>query len=145
MTRFPGGPAESPGFLLWHATLRWQRAMNAALAPFDLTHPQFVILTSAWWLGRSGELPHQARLSEFTGSDPRIVSEVTRRLLAKGLIERHADPSDARAKVLVVTGAGSEIAAAAVRAVEDADAAFFADVADDRLLAVLTPLAGRPA
>lgn len=144
MTRFANGPAESPGFLLWHATLRWQRAMNAALAPYDLTHPQFVILTSAWWLGRSGELPNQARLSDFTGSDPRIVSEVTRRLLAKGLVERRADDSDARAKVLTVTAEGAEVATAAVRAVEDADAAFFASVPDDRLLAVLTPLARRP-
>jgi len=143
VTRFTAGPAESPGFLLWHATLRWQRAMNAALAPLDLTHPQFVVLTSAWWLGRAGERPNQARLSEFTGSDPRIVSEVTRRLLAKGLVERHADDTDARAKVLVVTAAGADIVASAVKAVEDADAEFFAPVAGDRLLAVLTPLSGR--
>lgn len=143
MTRFEGGPSDSPGFLLWHATLRWQRAMNSALAPFELTHPQFVVLTSAWWLGRSGERPNQARLSEFTGSDPRIVSEVTRRLLAKNLVERQSDAADARAKVLIVTAKGTEVATAAVRAVEDADAAFFAAVPDDRLLAVLTPLAGR--
>ena len=32
MTRFAGAPDESPGFLLWHATLRWQRAVAAALA-----------------------------------------------------------------------------------------------------------------
>ena len=25
---------DSPGFLLWHATLRWQRAMAEALAPY---------------------------------------------------------------------------------------------------------------
>ena len=35
---------ESPGFLLWHATMRWQRAMRAALQPHDLTHVQFAHL-----------------------------------------------------------------------------------------------------
>lgn len=48
MTRYPDGPATSPGFLLWHVTLRWQRAITAALRPLDLTHVQFVLLASAW-------------------------------------------------------------------------------------------------
>ena len=38
----PLHPHESPGFLLWHATLRWQRGVAAALQPLDLTHVQFV-------------------------------------------------------------------------------------------------------
>ncbi len=27
-------PNDSPGFLLWHATLRWQRGVARALAPW---------------------------------------------------------------------------------------------------------------
>ena len=103
MTRFPEGPATSPGFLLWHTTLRWQRVMAAALAPLDLTHVQFVILASTWWLNGQGEHPKQSRLSEYTGSDARMTSEVVGRLIAKGLLERTPDPEDARAKVLTVT------------------------------------------
>ncbi|MGI8679258.1 MAG: MarR family transcriptional regulator [Jatrophihabitans sp.] len=38
------------GFLLWHITLRWQREVAAALNPFGLTHVQFVLLASTWWL-----------------------------------------------------------------------------------------------
>ena len=48
-SRLPG-PERSPGFLLWRVTLAWQRAMRAALAPHDLTHVQFVLLTTTWWL-----------------------------------------------------------------------------------------------
>ena len=33
----PIDPNDSPGFLLWHVTLRWQRDIAAALAPLDLT------------------------------------------------------------------------------------------------------------
>ena len=46
----PLDPQNSPGFLLWHVTLRWQRDIAAALAPLDLTHVQFVLLASTWWL-----------------------------------------------------------------------------------------------
>src|SRR5262249_4571528 len=39
----------SLGFLLWHATLRWQRLLSAALRPLGLTHVQFVLLAVLWW------------------------------------------------------------------------------------------------
>ena len=50
MTRFREGPGASPGFLLWHLTLAWQRAVTAALEPLGLTHVQFVLLATAWFL-----------------------------------------------------------------------------------------------
>ncbi|GAA4140111.1 MarR family winged helix-turn-helix transcriptional regulator [Leifsonia shinshuensis] len=146
MTDFPEGPATSPGFLLWHATLRWQRAMVDALRPHDLTHAQFVLLASTWWLNGQSESPSQARLSEQTGSDPRMTSEIVRRLVAKGLVERATDPADSRAKVLRVTAAGAAAAEAAIGSVEAADAAFFAAAqraAPGVLLPVLHALADR--
>lgn len=146
MTAFPEGPTASPGFLLWHATLRWQRAMAEALTPLDLTHAQFVILASTWWLNGTGERPNQARLSEFTGSDARMTSEVVRRLIAKGLLDREQDPADSRAKVLHATEAGRTLAAAAIEAVESADTEFFtpaAATAPDALLPLLHALSGR--
>ncbi len=144
MTKFPDGPSSSPGFLLWHTTLRWQRAMAAALAPHDLTHVQFVILASTWWLNETGDRPNQARLSEYTGSDARMTSEVTRRLIAKGLLERASDPSDARAKVLTVTPAGAEVAQKAITAVEAADSTFFAAAPSADVVPLLRALATGP-
>ncbi len=146
MTDFPEGPATSPGFLLWHATLRWQRAMADALQEHDLTHAQFVLLASTWWLNGQDERPSQSRLSELTGSDPRMTSEVVRRLAAKGLLEREQDPSDSRAKVLQVTPSGAAAAVAAIGSVEAADAAFFgpaASAAPEALLPILHALAER--
>jgi hypothetical protein len=43
----PLHPNDSPGFLLWHATLRWQRGVARALKPLELTHVQFVLLACA--------------------------------------------------------------------------------------------------
>ena len=50
----PLDPDDSPGFLLWHVTLRWQRDIAAALAPMGLTHVQFVLLATCWWLNSRG-------------------------------------------------------------------------------------------
>lgn len=123
-----GDAWESPGFLLWHATLRWQRAMAEALEPHGITHVQFVLLASLWWLGEHGGPPRQRDLAGHAGTDPMMTSQVVRALEAKGLLVREADPDDGRAWRLRTTAAGSRLARRAVAAVEDADAAYFAQV-----------------
>jgi DNA-binding MarR family transcriptional regulator len=140
-----GSAWDSPGFLLWHATLRWQRAMRAALAPHALTHVQFVLLASAWWLGEQGEQPAQRRLAQHAGTDAMMTSQVVRALERQGLVERPRDPGDARTVRVSVTSAGRERLEGALADVEAADAAFFAQVADEALVPRLRTLAGRGA
>jgi DNA-binding MarR family transcriptional regulator len=140
----PLEPRESPGFLLWHATLRWQRRVAAALAPLDLTHVQFVLLASTWWLNERGERPNQVALAEFSGADVKMTSQVIRSLERKGLVERDVDPADTRARRLRVTSRGVRLAPRAITAVERVDAAFFQDVDPHAALDLLGRLAARP-
>jgi DNA-binding MarR family transcriptional regulator len=144
----PLDPDDSPGFLLWQVTLRWQRDIAAALAPLDLTHVQFVLLATAWWLNSRGEDPNRLGLARRAGTDVKMTSQVLRKLETKGLIRREVDAADTRAKRLRVTdrGAelGAELAVLAIAAVEAADAAFFQATPDSAaLLAMLRPLARR--
>ena len=125
MTRFGGGPADSPGFVLWHTTLAWQRRMTAVLAPLGLTHVQFVLLACMWWLDQRGSAPHQQELAVQSGTDVKMVSQVVRKLEVRGLIERTVDPADTRARVLRITPSGAALAADAIGIVEDVDAEFF--------------------
>lgn len=125
MTRYPQGPAASPGFLLWHLTLAWQRAVTAVLEPLGLTHVQFVLLACAWWLGSQGQVPNQLQLARQAGTDVKMTSQVVRRLEAKGLLERAVDPGDTRARRLRLTAEGNRLAQRAITAVEQADAQFF--------------------
>jgi DNA-binding MarR family transcriptional regulator len=118
--------------------------MRAALAPHGLTHAQFVLLASIWWLGEHGEQPSQRRLAEQAGTDAMMTSEVVRALESAGLVERRQDPNDGRAVQLTVTDVGRERAKAALRDVETADRAFFAEVADETLVPRLQTLAGYP-
>ena len=124
-------PSESPGLLLWRATLTWQRGITAALKPMSLTHVQFVLLTSTWWLTRvANEAPSQRRIAEHANTDPMMTSQVIRTLEGKGLLRRTPNPADSRAMLVDVTAAGADLAVQAVKVVEEADEAFFAAVAD---------------
>lgn len=124
------GPDHSPGFWLWHATLRWQRAITAALAPYDLTHAQFVLLACAWWLNERGEVPNQQALARQAGTDVKMTSQLVRKLEAKGLLTRETDPDDTRARRLRITPRGADLARTAVVEVERVDAEFFGPAAE---------------
>ncbi|MGW1895677.1 MarR family winged helix-turn-helix transcriptional regulator [Streptomyces sp. NPDC002004] len=137
------GPGDSPGFLLWHTTLRWQRDIATALGPLGLTHVQFVLLACTWWFNARGEQPNQQALARQAGTDVKMTSQVLRALEGKGLLEREVDPADTRARRLRVTAAGAELAPRAVAAVEEVDACFFEPVALQDALDLLGGLARR--
>jgi DNA-binding MarR family transcriptional regulator len=136
VTRFAGGPAESPGFVLWHLTLLWQRRIATVLAPMDLTHAQFVLLACTWWLCETGEQPNQRQVAQQAGTDAAMTSQVLRTLERKGLVERAVDPHDSRARRLRPTAAGLSLARDAVVAVEAVDAEVFGDGAGDLVAAL---------
>jgi DNA-binding MarR family transcriptional regulator len=140
----PLHPNDSPGFLLWHATLRWQRGIAQALAPLDLTHVQFVLLACTWWLNEQGERPNQIALAAQAGTDVKMTSQVVRSLERKKLIEREVDAADTRARRLHVTKRGAQLALHAIAIVEQIDSEFFADVPERQALSFLRRLAQLP-
>ena len=56
VSRFANPGADSPGFVLWKLTQRWQRAVADALEPLGVTQTQFVILACAYWLTQKTEI-----------------------------------------------------------------------------------------
>jgi DNA-binding MarR family transcriptional regulator len=117
-------PDDSPGLLLWRVNNTWQAAQRAALAPFDLTHVQFVLLASLTWLRSAGPVT-QRDLADHAHTDPMMTSQVLRTLEAKGLIRRESHPRDGRAWALSVTRKGAALANAATASVEEVDRLFF--------------------
>lgn len=136
------GPGQSPGFLLWRVTNRWQRSIVAALKPVGLTHVQFVLLASVWWLSRNGEdPPTQREVADHAGTDPMMTSQVLRALERRGLLSRGRDPRDGRAWHIASTAPGARVAEQAIEVVEAADRAFFANAKPSELLQTLRSLA----
>jgi DNA-binding MarR family transcriptional regulator len=115
---------ESPGFLLWQITNRWQSAVRAALKPSGLTHVQFVLLASLTWMRAEGPVT-QRQLADHASTDPMMTSQVLRTLEAHGLVTRTDHPLDKRARALTVTDHGRSLANDAIVAVEACDRAFF--------------------
>lgn len=117
-------PKQSPGFLLWHISTSWRRAIEAVLKNFGLTHPQFVVLATTGWLTRSGELATQAAIGKLAALDPNTTSQILKGLEQKELIER-IQSTDARAKHPQLTSKGNIILTNALPAVEHEDVKFF--------------------
>jgi DNA-binding MarR family transcriptional regulator len=133
-------PADSPGFLLWQATRRWQRAVGAALRPTGLTHVGFVLLAVLAHADEDEGLT-QAELARRAATDPMMTSQVVRALERRGLVGRRADPRDGRARRVAATPDGQALVAEAVALVEAADAEVFAEVDVPSALALLGALA----
>lgn len=133
---------DSPGFLLWLATLRWQRVVGASLQPLQLTHVQFVLLAGVWWLTRNAGPPSQVELADHAGTDVKMTSQVVRKLAARGLLTRTQDVTDSRIKRLTVTAEGGALARKAIEVVEAVDSSCFADIGDlDAFLVTMRTLA----
>ncbi|WNR44125.1 MarR family winged helix-turn-helix transcriptional regulator [Paenibacillus roseipurpureus] len=124
---------ESPGFMLWQVTNLWQKAIRNALDPFELTHPQFVLLFSCKWLNEKNDDTGitQVQLAQHAQMDVNVTSQVLRTLEKKGYIERRPHPTDSRANIISVTKTGDEIASQAVQAVEREDRAFFSGLGNE--------------
>jgi DNA-binding MarR family transcriptional regulator len=141
MTVYSGGPADSPGFLLWRVTLRWQRAVAEALRPLNLTHVQFVLLASTWWLNEHDQTPNQLAIAAHAATDVKMTSEVLRKLEAKGLVIQRTDAQDRRARSIVVTATGSALVKRAIIVVERVDIEFFGSTSG-AITGLLKTLAG---
>jgi DNA-binding MarR family transcriptional regulator len=124
---------ESPGFMLWQVTNLWQKAIRIALEPYELTHPQFVLLFSCKWLNEKNDHTGitQVQLAQHAQMDVNVTSQVLRILEKKGYIERRPHPTDSRANIISVTKTGDEIASLAVQAVEMEDRAFFSGLGNE--------------
>jgi DNA-binding MarR family transcriptional regulator len=119
---------DSPGLQLWRTQQLWRRTIEAALAPHELTHTQFVLLAAVGYLAKDGAAVAQTDLAKFTSCDVTMTSQVVRGLEAKGLMVRIQKKDDARAKYPQLTPAGLAKLKKAMRDVEAADEAFFAQL-----------------
>ena len=85
------------------AYLALHRRSEAAFARHGVTADQFVLLAT---LARGGEALTQRELAHRMSSDPSTVRAMLVLLAARGLVERDAHPTDARARTVTLTAKG---------------------------------------
>lgn len=119
-----GPTAASPGYVLWHAALAWQRMVVTAMKPTGLTHVQYALLAAAAQLGE----PSQRQLAQAAGTDVMMTSQVLRTLEdKKGFVKRTTDTGDARIRRVQITPKGRKALDKASEALASVDRTFFAN------------------
>lgn len=97
--------------------MQWRAAVDRAVAPFGLTHAQYVMLATLYGVSLQGARPSQRRLAEATGLEPVYVSRLARALEDAGLILRTGAPDDPRAVEITLTSSGEDSVIRAIAAV----------------------------
>ena len=109
------------GFALWHAAMRWQRAIDAALRPLELTHTQYLVLVStARAIREQGDAVAQSAIAERAGLDQATTSTLIRKLDSRGLLDRGIDGVDGRRWRVILTQRGQRTLDRATALVEAA-------------------------
>ena len=120
------GSVRSTGYLLWQVVNLWQRRQKEALAPFDLTPVQFLLLAGLDDLsGTALEPITQTVLARHCRTDRMMTSQVLRHLEGDGLIRRREHDGDGRAMAVEIAGAGRDLVRRAAKSVDQAESAFF--------------------
>ncbi len=116
---------KSTGLLFIRAYHKWHGLIKNELKSIDLTHPQFVVLTTLAALLRQQEWVSQTDIARFSDMDVMTVSQIIRLLVKKELIMREVHPKDSRANIILLTDMGLQKVNQALPLVEGIDQTFF--------------------
>ncbi len=118
-------PEDSPGFLLWQTTVTWQRLIKKALQPYQVTHPQFVIMALLLWFEEHKYTITQTLIAKWSKLDKMTVSKSIRKLAAVEYVFCEANDKDERAKNTWLTDEGRNLVHKLVPLVEKIDERLF--------------------
>ncbi len=127
-------PEDSPGFLLWQTTITWQRLIKNALEPFDISHPQFVIMAILMWFEKNKYDTMQISIVNWSKLDKMTVSQSLKKLTVQKLVKRAEHKVDTRAKKVMLTDKGRELIETLIPIIESIDAEFFGQVSKQEKL-----------
>ena len=88
-------------------------------------------------IARAGDGMRQRELAEIIGIEGPSLVRLLDQLCAAGLVERHPDPADGRAKTLHITQAGRQLAAVVEGVLQRLRDEVFAGVSDEDIVATL--------
>ncbi|MDR1682312.1 MAG: MarR family transcriptional regulator [Candidatus Symbiothrix sp.] len=118
---------EDTGFLVLQISALWEEYHERVLKKYyNLSHMQYAVLASIYWLVlHSGKEVTQIILARHTKIAPMTISQILKRLEAKGYIYRNCHSTDIRAKSLHLTEEGRVLMNKAVATIIQIDKKFF--------------------
>ena len=92
-------------FALYTATNALMRAYRPLLERYELTYPQYLVMQALWLQDRMS----LTQVSKSTRLDMGTLTPIVKRLEIKGFLQRHADVTDERKKLIVLTESGKQL------------------------------------
>lgn len=126
-------PSEKVGRLLFALTKNWRAVLDTRLAPLGLSEARWHCLL---YLGRASEPLPQVELADRMGISPATLVRLLDRLEEDGLVERHPEPQDRRAKRVQLTGKARELATHVEAEARRLRAELYAAISQDELEAL---------
>lgn len=117
------------GTMLWQIGCKWRKQIENSLKEFNLTHPQFVILSNISNQMHQGVT--QVEIAEKTQIDAATTSQIIRYLEKKAYIKRVRINGDERAKYPKITKKGEEVLSESTIKVKEIDQEFFIPIVDN--------------
>lgn len=124
-SKFAENSEASTGFLFIKVYNLWHTRIKSELLKLDLTHPQFVTLTTLAYLLEHHKEVNQRMVADMAEIDVMTLSQIVRLLVQKTYIEKKVSKLDPRANALSLTSLGYEKIQQSVPVVEELDAQFF--------------------
>jgi DNA-binding MarR family transcriptional regulator len=103
MKEIPTVLNDALGFNIDRVAKLFRQELTRALVDYDLTPEQWQIMAVIW---NGDEALNQQNITQLTLKDKHNVSRLIKRLEAKGWLEKHSDPDDARAFLITATQKG---------------------------------------
>ncbi|AUH51736.1 MarR family transcriptional regulator [Chromobacterium sp. ATCC 53434] len=122
---------------LQRAARLWRQVADEELKKYGLSE---ATTTPLWLIGRLGEGLRQCALAEHLGIEGQSLVRLIDHLEQSGLVVRRDDPSDRRAKMLMLTEAGKTMATRVDQVVRDIRDQLLRDVGAEELRAADTAL-----
>jgi len=117
-------PEQIPGFLMWQASMLWQRKLKTGLDTISITHAQFLLLAALQYIGTQKGIVSQQDLATHVRIDKMMTSKILRTLQKKGLITRKKNKMDTRSKTLALSEEGEALLAKAFKISDRVDGDF---------------------
>lgn len=133
MTEFPSvhrQDSSSTGLMFLRTYNRWHSEIKKQLKKIDITHPQFVVLTTIGYLIQEKAEITQVMIANLAGMDVMSLSQILVLLEKKGYIERRQHSKDTRANAIFLTPCGREKMIASLPIVEKIDELFFGSLGE---------------
>lgn len=127
-------PMDSPGFRFWQTFLQWQRQIDIALAPYNLTQQSFSILAVIGWLSEQNyqatqnSAVRQKMIVEKSCVQKMQISLLLRKLEQGQLITVQPFLLDRRERLITLTPHGLRMLKEAIPLVEKEDKRFLTKV-----------------